>query len=45
MRALYAGHWRIELLERRDILAAQPGFVAEGVTRLATVAYRFERNP
>jgi thiopurine S-methyltransferase len=45
VRALYAGHWRIELLARRDILAAQPGFVAEGVTRLATVAYRFERNP
>ena len=45
VRALYTGHWRIELLERRDILAAQPGFVAEGVTRLATVAYRFERNP
>lgn len=45
VRALYIGHWRIELLERRDILAAQPGFVAEGVTRLATVAYRFERNP
>lgn len=45
VRALYADHWRIELLERRDILAAQPGFVAEGVTRLATVAYRFERNP
>ena len=45
VRALYTGDWRIELLERRDILAAQPGFVAEGVTRLATVAYRFERNP
>ena len=45
VRALYAGQWRIELLERRDILAEQPGFVAEGVTRLATVAYRFERNP
>ena len=45
VRALYAGHWRIELLERRDILAAQPGFVAEGVTRLATAAYRLERNP
>ena len=45
VRALYTGDWRIELLERRDILAAQPGFVAEGVTRLATAAYRFERNP
>lgn len=45
VRELYTGHWRIELLGRRDILSAQPGFVAEGVTRLATVAYRFERNP
>ena len=45
VRALYDSDWRIECLERRDILAAQPGFVAEGVTRLATVAYRLERGP
>ena len=44
VRALYETDWRIEPLERRDILAAQPGFVADGVTRLTTVAYRFERN-
>lgn len=45
VRALY-GHGRtIEVQERRDILDAQPGFVAEGVTRLATAAYRLERNP
>jgi thiopurine S-methyltransferase len=43
--SLYARDWRIERLERRDILATQPGFVAEGVTRLATVAYRMERKP
>jgi thiopurine S-methyltransferase len=42
---LYTRDWRIERLERRDILATQPGFVAEGVTRLATVAYRMERKP
>ena len=45
VRALYDSDWRIERLERRDILAAQPGFVAEGVTRLTTVAYRLERSP
>lgn len=43
--ALYGQDWGIRRLERRDILAAQPGFVAEGVTRLATVAYRLERRP
>ena len=44
VRTLYERDWRIERLERRDILAAQPGFVAEGVTRLATVVYRLERK-
>lgn len=44
VRALYAHEWCIERLERRDILASQPGFVADGVTRLTTVAYHFERN-
>lgn len=44
VRALYARDWQIECRERSDILAAQPGFVAEGVTRLSTVAYRLERR-
>lgn len=44
VRALYTQDWEIECRERRDILAAQPGFVAEGVSRLATVAYRLERR-
>ena len=44
VQALYALEWEIERLARRDILAAQPGFVAEGVTRLETAAYRFERK-
>ena len=44
VHALYAREWRIERLDRRDILAMQPGFVAEGVTQLATVAYRLVRN-
>jgi thiopurine S-methyltransferase len=41
--ALYGRDWTIDVLERRDILAAQPGFVAEGVTVLDTVAYRLQR--
>ena len=44
VRMLYERGWNIERLERRDILAAQPGFVAEGVTRLTTVVYRLERK-
>ena len=42
--ALYGGDWMIDVLERRDILAVQPGFVAEGVTALDTVAYRLQRR-
>lgn len=39
------GHgWVVDLLERRDILAAQPGFVAEGVTSLHTSAWRLLRR-
>jgi thiopurine S-methyltransferase len=36
--------WALDLLERRDILAAQPGFVAEGVTSLHTSAWRMRRR-
>ena len=44
VRMLYGRDWTVDLLERRDILAGQPGFVAEGVTALATVAYRLRRR-
>lgn len=44
MRDLYGADWRIEVVERRDILAEQPGFIADGVTALETVAYRLERG-
>jgi thiopurine S-methyltransferase len=40
----YGGDWAVELLERRDILAEQPGFAAEGVTALETAAYRLLRK-
>lgn len=43
VRELYGSDWNIETLERRDILAEQPGFVAEGVSVLQTVVYRLSR--
>ena len=36
--------WRLDEIARRDILANEPGFVAEGVTALSTVVYRVERR-
>lgn len=44
VRALYEADWVVDVLERRDILASQPGFIAEGVTALETVAYRLVRR-
>jgi len=40
VRERYAPSWHVDLLERRDILEAQPGFAAEGVTALSTAVYR-----
>lgn len=40
----YGRDWQVEVLERRDILAQQPGFQAEGVTTLETVVYRLSRR-
>ena len=42
--ARYGHGWEVEVLERRDILAQQPGFVAEGVSALDTVVYRLRRR-
>lgn len=36
--------WMLDLLERRDILAGQPGFLAEGVNALHTSAWRMLRR-
>ena len=44
VHALYGQAWQVELLERRDILAQQPGFQAEGVTDLHTSAWRLQRR-
>lgn len=44
VRTGLAEAWRIELLERRDVLAREPGFAADGVTALSTCAYRIQRD-
>jgi thiopurine S-methyltransferase len=44
VRHLYGRDWRVETLDRRDILAHQPGFAAEGVSALETVAYRLSKR-
>src|SRR3546814_11078348 len=37
---LYGRDWEVEQLERRDILASEPGFTAEGVTALCTAPWQ-----
>ena len=44
VRRLFGAHWRIELLERRVILASQPGFIDEGVSALSSAVYRFQHD-
>jgi thiopurine S-methyltransferase len=44
VHALFTRDWQIDELECRDILAEQPGFVAEGVTALTTTAWRLRRR-
>ena len=43
VRERFAPAWRVDLRERRDILDVQPGFVAEGVTALATAVYHLRK--
>jgi len=43
--ALFGGHWDLDLLERRDILASQPAFREGGVTALHTSVHRLRRKP
>ena len=40
---LFAPAWQVEPVERRDILAQEPGFRAEGVSALSTAVYRMRR--
>lgn len=44
VRDLYGTNWGVDTLERRDILATQPTFVAEGVTALHTAVYRMVKQ-
>jgi len=44
VQRLYARDWAVECLERRDILASQPQFIAEGVTALHTSAWRLAKT-
>jgi thiopurine S-methyltransferase len=44
VRAGLEHDWNVDLLERRDILADEPGFVAAGLTALSTVAYAIRRH-
>lgn len=45
VRTLYEPDWTVTALARADALAMHPGFIEEGVSALATVAYRLERRP
>jgi len=40
----YAPHWDVQPLQRRDILAHEPGFAARGLTQMATAVYRLQRH-
>lgn len=40
---LYEPEWTVATLARREILAQQPSFVADGVSALETVVYRLSR--
>src|SRR5690606_14906834 len=45
VRQLLEPDWRITLLERRDILADEPGFRDAGVSALHTTVYKATRPP
>lgn len=44
VRELFEPQWQVTVLERRDILAQQPAFIAEGVTALQTAVYQLQRR-
>ncbi|WEN15058.1 thiopurine S-methyltransferase [Rhodanobacter sp. AS-Z3] len=45
VREQHGRAWEVLALERRDVLAEQPGFIADGVTSLVSVVYRLTRKP
>ena len=44
VQARYAAHWTIAPLERREILADEPRFAADGMTALHITVYRLQRR-
>jgi thiopurine S-methyltransferase len=44
VRTRFAQDWSLQLFERRDILATQPGFAAEGVSALHSSAWGLRRR-
>ncbi|MGH8363508.1 MAG: thiopurine S-methyltransferase, partial [Gammaproteobacteria bacterium] len=44
LHRLFDAEWKLELLERRDILASQPRFTQAGVSALSTAVYRLQRG-
>lgn len=44
VRRLFGAQWKVDLLERRDILAGQPSFSESGVTALHTAVYGLRRQ-
>lgn len=42
VRALFSERWRLDLLERTDVLAEEPRFAAAGLTALASVVWRLD---
>lgn len=44
VRALFSPQWEVGVLERREILAQQANFSAEGVSALHTVVYELRRR-
>lgn len=44
VRTSFGPRWDVALVERRDILAHEPAFAAEGVSALSTAVYRLQRK-
>lgn len=42
---LFGAHWQLAELDRRDILAGEPKFQADGVSRLHTSVWQLRRKP
>ena len=43
VQVLYADDWQITMLERRDILAAEPRFMERGLTAMHTTVFQLQR--